>query len=166
MRKTTTKRALATIILAASGFWGSSAFAQSYMNVTVGGQFSPGVFGQISIGSAPPPPVVNVQPVIVGRPIVGAPVVYMHVPEDERRDWRHACRRYGACGRPVQFVRVEDNNRWWEHREEMRHEQRDERWDDRRDERGYDRRDDRREFHHDNGRRGGPDWRERGDERR
>ena len=148
-----THRTLATAILAVSGFIGSSAFAQSYMNVTVGGQFSPGVFGQISIGSAPPPPVVNVQPVIVGRPVAGAPVIYMHVPEEERRDWRHACKRYGACGRPVQFIRVEDNNRWWEHHDAVRGEHRDER------------RDDRRDIHQDNGRRNEADWRDRGGDR-
>ena len=156
LNKLTTRRLLTTALLAATGFVGTTAFAQSYMNMTVGGQFSPGVFGQISIGSAPPPPVVNVQPVIIGRPVVGAPVVYMHVPEEERRDWRHACKRYGTCGRPVQFVRIEDNNRWWEHHDEMRYDRRDERHDDRREERNFE--------HRDHGRHEG-EWRDRGGDR-
>ena len=136
---------------------GTAAQAQTYMNMTVGGQFAPGVFGQVSIGSAPPPPVINPQPIIVGRPVVGAPVVYMHVPEPEQRDWRHACRRYRACGRPVHFVQVEDGNRWWEPHDGPRDEHRDERHDDRR---GRDEGRDNREYRHDNGRHEGRDWRE------
>ena len=112
--------AVTATILAASCFLGNAAQAQTYMNMTVGGQFAPGVFGQISIGSAPPPPVINAQPVIVGRPIVGAPLIYMHVSDAERRDWRHACRHYNACGRPVHFVQVDNRNPWWDHRDEHR----------------------------------------------
>jgi hypothetical protein len=98
-----------------------TANAQSYANVTIGGQFAPGVYGQIALGNNPPPPVINVQPVIVGRPIHGAPVMYLHVPPEESRDWGRHCERYHACGRPVQFVRVEQDNRWWErHGEHLR----------------------------------------------
>jgi len=155
------RQTLATAAIALAALCGSNAQAQTYMNMTVGGQFSPGVFGQISIGSAPPPPVINPQPIIIGRPIVGAPVVYMHVPDDEQRDWRHACRRYGACGRPVHFIRVEESNRWWEPHDERR----DGRWDERRDMRRDDRRGrdegrDGGEYRHDNGRHNGRDWRE------
>jgi hypothetical protein len=95
--------------------------AQSYVNVTVGGAFAPGVFGQISLGNNPPPPVWNAQPVIYGHPVYGAPVRYLHVPQEEYRDWGRHCARYRACGHPVQFVRVEQNNRWWEnHSEHLR----------------------------------------------
>ena len=103
----------------ATGF----AQAQPYVNVTVGGQFSPGVYGQVSVSNAPPP-VINPQPVIVGSVIQGAPVIYMHVPDYEQERWAHYCERYRACGRPVHFVRVEEDNRWWEGRgyEERRYE--------------------------------------------
>lgn len=89
--------------------------AQAYANVTVGGAFAPGVFGQISLGNNPPPPVYNVQPVIVGAPVYGVAPMYLHVSQEEHRDWGRHCGRYRACGHPVHFVRVEQNNRWWEH---------------------------------------------------
>ena len=98
-----------------------AAQAQAYVNVTVGGAFAPHVYGQIVIGSNPPPPVVNPQPVIVGPMVYGAPVIYLHVPPEQSRDWGRYCARYNACGRPVQFVRVDMNQRWWEqHNEHLR----------------------------------------------
>ena len=98
-----------------------AAQAQAYVNVTVGGAFAPGVFGPISLGNNPPPPVWNAQPVIYGQLVYGAPVMYLNVPHDEQRDWGRHCARYRACGHPVHFVRVEQNNRWWEnHNEHLR----------------------------------------------
>ncbi len=88
--------------------------AQSYVNVTVGGQFAPGVHGQIAIGNNRPPPVIYAQPVIAGKPVYGAPVVYMHVSPAEYRNWGRHCARYGACGHPVHFVQTASSNRWWE----------------------------------------------------
>lgn len=90
--------------------------AQTYVNMTVGGAFAPGVYGQISLGNNPPPPVWNAQPVVVGHPVYGAAPMYLHVPQAEYRDWGRYCGRYQACGHPVHFVRVEENNRWWEQR--------------------------------------------------
>jgi hypothetical protein len=87
--------------------------AQGYANLTVGGAFAPGVFGQISLGNNPPPPVWNTQPVTYGRPVYGAPVMYLHVSQEEYRHWGRYCARYRACGRPVHFVRVERSNPWW-----------------------------------------------------
>ena len=92
-----------------------AAHAQAYANVTVGGAFAPGVFGQIVIGNNPPPPVMNVLPVIIGTPIYGAAPVYLHVAPEEYREWGYYCGRYQACGRPVYFVRVEQSDPWWEH---------------------------------------------------
>ena len=91
--------------------------AQTYMNMTIGGAFAPGVYGQIAIGDNMPPPLMNVQPVIVGRPVYGAPVMYLHVAPDEYRHWGRYCGRYNACGRPVNVVRVDERNRWWAHEE-------------------------------------------------
>lgn len=92
-----------------------TAQAQGYANITVGGAFAPGVYGQISLGNNSAPPVWNAQPMIIGRPTYGAQVIYLHVPQEHTRDWRYYCSRYRACGHPVHFVRVEQNNRWWEH---------------------------------------------------
>ena len=116
-------KTLAATLIAAGCLFSISAQAQIYMNTTVGGQFAPGIFGQISIGNAPPPPVINAQPIIVGTPVVGAPIMYMHVPDYEARDWMRYCHHYNACGRPVHFVQVDQRNRWWEARPEVRHEE-------------------------------------------
>ncbi len=98
-----------------------NARAQAYANLTLGGAFAPGVYGQIAIGNNPPPPVINAQPVIVGRPVHGAPVMYLHVSPKESREWRRYCARYHACGHPVHFVQADPRNRWWEqHNEHLR----------------------------------------------
>ena len=125
--RATYRRWLATSAVALLMSAAGAAHAQ-YVNLTVGGEFSPGVFGQISIGNNPPPPVINDTPVVAGTVVVGAPVMYLHVPEEHRRDWKHNCARYNACGRPVRFVKVDEKNPWWKH-QEVRHE---ERHDDRR----------------------------------
>lgn len=130
---------LASALLAASFLFAGAVQAQPYVNVTVGGQFAPGVFGQVSVGNAAPPPVINPQPIIVGTMIQGAPIMYMHVPEHEQRHWEHFCGRYNACGRPVHFVQVDERNRWWDERNQH---------DRGHDGRGEDRRD---EYRHDNG---------------
>lgn len=52
---------------------------------------------------------------IIGRPTYNAQVIYLHVPQEQTRDWGRYCGRYHACGHPVHFVRVEQHNRWWEH---------------------------------------------------
>lgn len=110
---TTTKSLLAAAVLTLT--LAGAAHAQAYANVTVGGAFIPGVYGQISLGNNPPPPVLNVQPVIVGVPVYGAAPVYLHVAPEEYRDWGRYCGRYYACGYPVHFVRVEQSNPWWQH---------------------------------------------------
>lgn len=125
-----TVRVATTLAIAFSGFAATVAHAQSYVNVTVGGVFSPGVYGQVSFGNAPPPPVYNPRPVVIAPVVLGAPVVYMHVPDEHRHHWSHYCGRYNACGRPVQFVQVNVNYRWWEGRGDYRA---DDRYGDRHD---------------------------------
>ena len=78
------KGALAALALACS--LTGVAHAQAYANVTVGGAFAPGVYGQIYLGNNLPPPVLNVQPIIMGPPVYGAPVMYLHVPQNEYRE--------------------------------------------------------------------------------
>jgi hypothetical protein len=136
-----------------------------YVNATVGGAFAPGVYGQISFGTQPPPPVLYAQPVWIQRAPVQPPPLYLYVPPGHSKNWGKFCGRYNACGRPVYFVRVNDSNRWWEHgrggpegqgRPEHRqgHRQEDRR-EDRRDDRRQDFRQDFRA--NDQGDRGGPD---------
>jgi len=121
---------------------GSLAHAQSVsVNATISGEVVPGVYGQVVIGSRPPPPVVYAQPVVAEPPpvAVAAPVepIYLHVPPGHARDWHHHCHEYHACGRPVYFVRSAeyepgyrprhehgDHGRGHEHEEHGHH------WDD------------------------------------
>jgi hypothetical protein len=112
------KRFQALAALAVTIGFAGAVHAQSYSNITVGGAFAPGVYGQVSLGNNPPPPVWNAQPVIYRQVFRRAPPIYLHVAQHEYRNWGRHCARYGACGRPVHFVRVEQNNRWWEHRGE------------------------------------------------
>ncbi|WP_460490045.1 hypothetical protein [Curvibacter fontanus] len=116
-----TGRFLALSLASLTLLLASVAHAQPYVNVTVGGEFVPGVFGQVSVGSNPPPPVFNPQPVIVGTPIYGTQPIYVHVPDEDREDWERSCRRYNACGRPVYFIRADERDRWWERRGKHRH---------------------------------------------
>ena len=93
-----------------------SAAAASATDVGVSVQISqPGVYGRVDIGRFPQPAVVVPQPVIVQPPpvvvaqpravVVRPQPVYMWVPAGHRKNWRHHCREYGACGVPVYFVR-------------------------------------------------------------
>lgn len=76
----------------------------------------PGVYGQIVIGNAPPPPVVVAQPVIVAPApvLVQQAPIYLYVPTVYQQNWPRYCGRYNACGRPVLFVQegwVRDHHR-------------------------------------------------------
>lgn len=67
----------------------------------------PGVYGRVDLGSAPPPPVVYTQPVLVmkpARPVQPQPV-YLHVPPGHAKNWKKHCHKYNACGTPVYFVK-------------------------------------------------------------
>jgi hypothetical protein len=94
------------------------ASAQPYINVTVGGAFAPGVYGQIAVGNNPLPPLINTVPVVVGPPVYGAGVMYVYVSDLEYREWPRYCGYYGACGRPVYFVRADPREPWWVRRNE------------------------------------------------
>lgn len=82
-----------------------------YASATVEGSLAPGVYGRIEIGSAPPPPLIYAQPVIIQRPAryVQQEPLYMHVPPGHAKKWSKHCGRYNACGYPVYFVKVDDD---------------------------------------------------------
>jgi hypothetical protein len=104
----------------------------------------PGVYGRIDIGRFPQPQLVVQQPVIVARPVaVQAEPVYLWVPAGHRKNWRHHCGEYRACGVPVYFVQ----DRWYgEHVRPHAREQ---------DERREDRHEGRQESRRNEGRGGG-----------
>jgi hypothetical protein len=95
---------LASVVFAAAAL---AAGASQAADVGVSIQISqPGVYGRVDIGRYPQPQVVVQQPIIVQRPVavVRPEPVYMWVPPAHRKDWRHHCGQYNACGVPVYFV--------------------------------------------------------------
>jgi hypothetical protein len=83
---------------------GSAYAADVGVSVSVG---QPGFYGQIDIGSAPKPELINPSPVVIepGRTrVVGEPI-YLYVPPEHAKNWKRYCAKYNACNRPVYFVR-------------------------------------------------------------
>lgn len=124
--KTTFKPWLIASMVAASALWGGAALAATpYVNATVEGALTPGVYGRIDIGNAPPPPLIYAQPIIIYR----APVVvqqaplYLHVPPGHAKKWSKHCAKYNACGQPVYFVRVrgDDDYEWRKDKDKDKH---------------------------------------------
>ena len=104
------RRSLATIVLALSGgFPMFTSAADVDVRVILSGEIAPGVYGRVDFGTAPPPPVLYANPVIIA-PMPGPPVgpVYLHVPPGHAKNWSKHCQRYGACNRPVYFVKSEE----------------------------------------------------------
>ncbi len=140
MKFTHSKLVAAASLLALSAFTMSvSVAATPYVNATVEGALAPGVYGQINIGNAPPPPLIYAQPIIVQRPavLVQQPPLYLHVPPGHAKKWSKHCARYNACGRPVYFVRVNGDDDY-ERREyrrvyEEQHGHHDKHWDKHKD---------------------------------
>jgi hypothetical protein len=129
------KRLLLAATLGIAAF--SAAPAMAAVSVSIG---EPGFFGRIDLGGgAPPPEVINAQPVIIGQPVYGqrAPI-YLRVPPGYERDWGRHCAAYSACGQPVYFVRDD----WYRNRYAPHYRQH---GDPRRNEYYRDRHDDRRD---------------------
>lgn len=80
------------------------------VGVTVAGQIKPGVYGQVNIGTAPPP-LVYAQPVLVMPQPQPLTPIYMNVPPGHAKHWSKHCRKYNACGRPVYFVKTAEYER-------------------------------------------------------
>jgi hypothetical protein len=118
-------RTIHSILIATALAGGATCAAAQGVSVSavISGPVVPGVYGQVVIGNAPPPPVVYQQPTIVepAPVVVGAPPlqpIYLHVPPGHAKDWRRHCHEYHACNRPVYFVRSAeyepgfDRGRW------------------------------------------------------
>lgn len=113
------------------------------INFSVGGEISPGVYGQVQFGNGPPPPVVYAQPTIIAPQPPGAVVrpLYLHVPPGHAKNWAKHCREYNACGRPVYFVKSAEYEPGYHARRDKRHRDEGRRDEGRRDEhRGRDER--------------------------
>lgn len=155
MNRPNPKRLFAAALIGA-GLLASAGAANAAVSVAIG---EPGFYGTIDLGGgAPPPMLINPQPIIAGPPVAygGGGPIYLRVAPGHERRWGYYCRRYNACGRPVYFVQ----DRWYRdayvphyHRIHpgpgpgyYRREERREEW--RHEERREDRRDERHDHHH------------------
>ncbi len=101
-----TKNLLAAALLLAGGT-GLVQAQDVNVGVTISGEIRPGIYGRVDLGTAPPPPVLYPQPVIIvrqPRPVAVAPA-YLHVPPGHAKKWSKHCHRYNACATPVYFVK-------------------------------------------------------------
>ena len=101
---------LSAIAIAVATVAASQAGADVGVSVSLG---QPGFYGQIDLGNVGPPPVVYARPVTIVQGPRGVVVdpLYLHVPSEHARHWRRYCGQYGACNRPVYFVKDDWYNR-------------------------------------------------------
>ncbi|MES2412156.1 MAG: hypothetical protein V4614_00040 [Pseudomonadota bacterium] len=92
-------------------------------NASAQGALTPGVYGRIEFGTAPPPAVIYPQPVIIQRPavLVQQPPLYLHVPPGHAKKWSKHCAKYNACGQPVYFVKVNGDAQYERDRRHGKH---------------------------------------------
>jgi hypothetical protein len=93
------------------------------VGVTITGEIVPGVYGRVDLANRPPPPLVYAAPVINERPpprVVVEPI-YLHVPPGHAKNWRKHCHEYGACGRPVYFVKSAEYEPGYRHDDQKDH---------------------------------------------
>ena len=95
------KRSLFAIVAAVVAF---PAFADVSASIGIS---QPGFYGQIHIGDLPRPVVIYPRPIWIARParVVYVEPIYVRVPPGHEKNWSKHCGKYGACGRPVYFVR-------------------------------------------------------------
>ncbi|MES2508521.1 MAG: hypothetical protein V4625_01260 [Pseudomonadota bacterium] len=88
--------------------------AMPFASAMAQGALVPGVYGRIEFGTAPPPPVIYAQPVIIQRPavLVQQQPLYLHVPPGHAKKWSKHCAKYNACGQPVYFVKVKGDDQF------------------------------------------------------
>ncbi len=100
-------RTTLSVSAAALALFMSATALAADVNVIVGGEIKPGVYGRVEIGTQPPPVVLYPRPVvIVATPVAVAPQpMYLHVPPGHAKKWGKHCHKYNACAQPVYFVR-------------------------------------------------------------
>ena len=97
-----------TLIACALLATASGASLAGNISLSLSGEVSPGVYGRVDIGRAPPPMLVYAQPLVYVQPVhvVRPPQpIYLHVPPGHAKNWGKQCGRYNACSRPVYFIR-------------------------------------------------------------
>lgn len=87
------------------------------VSITIG---EPGFYGRIDIGDFPPPVLIYPEPVVIERVHVARAPLYLHVPPGHAKNWRKHCHRYGACYRPVYFVKSAEYEPGYKRRKEKR----------------------------------------------
>ena len=90
------------LIIIALAFAVSAQAADVGVSISVG---QPGFYGQIDIGNFPRPQVIYPEPVVIAPAPVHYGPIYLRVPPGHEKHWAKHCHEYGACGRPVYFVR-------------------------------------------------------------
>lgn len=65
----------------------------------------PNFYGQIDLGQRYQPQVIYERPIIVQQSSYVYPPLYLRVPPEHAKQWNRHCSAYGACGRPVYFVK-------------------------------------------------------------
>jgi hypothetical protein len=110
-------RTLSVLVAMLLGGAGASRAGDLDIHVILAGQVAPGVYGQVQLGSGPPPLVVYSQPVLIEPRPSPLPPIYLHVPPGHAKDWRKHCHEYHACNRPVYFVRSAEYAPGYEHRD-------------------------------------------------
>jgi hypothetical protein len=65
----------------------------------------PGYYGQLDMGNAGRPPVINGQPVLVEHRYHNLAPIYVRAPPGQTKNWARYCDRYNACTRPTYFVK-------------------------------------------------------------
>ncbi|MCR2747831.1 hypothetical protein [Limnobacter parvus] len=78
------------------------------ISIGVGGEVLPGVYGSVNLDNGRYPTLVYAEPLIIKRQSRILSPVYLHVPPGHLKKWDRYCDRYGACSRPVYFVKSRD----------------------------------------------------------
>jgi hypothetical protein len=101
-------KVLATTLIAIGASAASLAQARDInVGVSIGGEFQPGVYGQVNVNTMPGYSMVYPQPtMVVAQPAYAVPVqpVYIYAPPAHIHHWHQHCGYYNACSRPVYFV--------------------------------------------------------------
>ncbi len=64
----------------------------------------PGYYGRIDIDDAPSPRFLYAEPIVVEQVNVIEEPLYLRVPHDHAKNWRHYCHQYNACRQRTYFV--------------------------------------------------------------
>ncbi|MGL4995236.1 MAG: hypothetical protein ACRC6G_03585 [Deefgea sp.] len=65
----------------------------------------PNFYGAIDLGQRYQPQVIYERPIIVQQSRYSDRPIYLRVPPGHTKQWKRHCAAYGACGRPVYFVK-------------------------------------------------------------